>query len=333
MMNPVCVLAGRLHRDYILPPEGRPLIDVPGGDLLYAASGLAVWEGIPALLARVGEEYPHAWLEALARRGWDTRGVRILPEPLDLRRFLAYPDPHTPQTTNPVSHFARLGLTFPKSLLGYQPPGCDDLRQADSASPRLTDIPADYLETHAVHFCPLDYPTASRLLAAFQHAGVTTRTLDPAAGYLNPRAWNEVRLLLQGLTAFLPSEDELRALFWGQTDDLWAMAEAVAACGCELVVVKRGGRGQILYDSASRKRWEVPAYPARLADPTGAGASFCGGFLIGYQQTHDPLEAVLRGNISASLTIEGSGAFHALEALPGLASARLESLRGIVRQV
>ena len=122
-MKPVCVLAGRLNRDYILPPEGRPLIDVPGGDPLYAASGLAVWEGIPALLARVGEEYPHAWLEALARRGWDTRGVRILPEPLDLRRFLAYPDPHTPQTTNPVSHFARLGLTFPKSLLGYHIPG------------------------------------------------------------------------------------------------------------------------------------------------------------------------------------------------------------------
>ncbi len=332
-MNPTFVLAGRLRRDYLIPPEGRPLIDVPGGDLLYAAAGLAVWEGAPALLARVGEEYPQEWLKTLARRGWDTRGVQILAEPLDLRYFLAYLDPHTPQTTNPVSHFARLGLTFPKALLGYQPPLRDDLRQPDPASPRLNDIPADYLEAHAVHFCPLDYPTASRLMAAFQGANVTTRTLDPAAGYMQPRAWNEVRTLLQGLTAFLPAEEELRALFWGQTDDLWAMAEAVAACGCELVVVKRGGRGQMLYDSAARKRWEVPAYPARLADPTGAGASFCGGFLIGYQQTYDPLEAVLHGNISASLTIEGSGAFHALEALPGLARARLESLRGIVRQV
>ncbi len=332
-MNPVFVLAGRLRRDYLLPPLGRPLIDAPGGDLLYAAAGLAVWGGAPALLARVGEEYPQEWLKDFNRRGWDTRGVHILPEPLDLRYFLAYLDPNTPRTTNPVSHFARLGLTFPKALLGYQPTPGDDLRQIHPASPRLTDIPDEYLEARAVHLCPLDYPTASRLLAAFQQAGVTTRALDPAAGYMQPRAWNEVRALLQGLTAFLPSEEELRSLFWGQTDDLWAMAEAVAACGCELVVVKRGGRGQILYDSASRKRWEAPAYPVRLADPTGAGASFCGGFLFGYQQTYDPLEAVLHGNISASLTIEGSGAFHALDALPGLARARLESLRGLVRQV
>jgi len=42
---------------------------------------------------------------------------------------------------------------------------------------------------------------------------------------------------------------------------------------------------------------------------------------------------VLHGSVSASLAIEGSGAFHTLEALPGLAQARLDSLAGIVRQV
>jgi hypothetical protein len=53
--------------------------------------------------------------------------------------------------------------------------------------------------------------------------------------------------------------------------------------------------------------------------------------VAGYQQTYEPLEAVLHGNISASLTLEGSGAFHALDALPGLAQARLETLRDGVR--
>jgi ribokinase len=63
------------------------------------------------------------------------------------------------------------------------------------------------------------------------------------------------------------------------------------------------------------------------------GDSFCGGFIAGLHQDYDPLRAVLCGNISASLTIEGSGAFHALEALPGLAQARLDSLARTVRQV
>jgi ribokinase len=89
----------------------------------------------------------------------------------------------------------------------------------------------------------------------------------------------------------------------------------------------------MLYDAVSKKRWEIPAYPARLDDPTGAGDSFCGGFLAGYQKTFDPLRAVIYGSVSASLTIEGSGAFHALDALPGLAQARLETLSSQVRQV
>jgi ribokinase len=146
-------------------------------------------------------------------------------------------------------------------------------------------------------------------------------------------ALDDVRSLIQGLAAFLPSEQEIRALFWGRTNDLWQMAEELGNFGCELIVVKRGAHGQMLYDSVSKKRWEIPAYPARLEDLTGAGDSFCGGFSAGYQKTFDPLRAVLYGNISASLTIEGSGAFHALDALPGLAQARLDSLSGLVRQI
>jgi sugar/nucleoside kinase (ribokinase family) len=111
------------------------------------------------------------------------------------------------------------------------------------------------------------------------------------------------------------------------------MAEELGRFGCEYIVIKRGASGQMLYDATTKKRWEIPAYPSRLEDLSGAGDSFCGGFLAGYQKTFDPLRAALYGNISASLTVEGCGAFHALEALPGLAQARLESLSGLVRQV
>ena len=111
------------------------------------------------------------------------------------------------------------------------------------------------------------------------------------------------------------------------------MAETIGSFGCELIVVKRGALGQMLYDAVSKKHWEIPAYPARLEDPTGAGDAFCGGFSAGYLKTFDPMQAVLYGSVSASLAIEGSGAFHALDALPGLAQARLEALTGQVRQV
>jgi sugar/nucleoside kinase (ribokinase family) len=169
--------------------------------------------------------------------------------------------------------------------------------------------------------------------AVLRQAEFTTVTLDPSPGYMNPTFWNDVPALITGLTAFLPSEEDLRTLFQGHTKDLWAMAEALAAYDCEIVVIKRGESGQLLYEAATRSHWEIPSYPTRVIDPTGAGDAFCGGFLAGYRRKYDPLEAVLHGNISASLVMEGSGPFYAADALPGLAQARLEALRQSVRKV
>jgi sugar/nucleoside kinase (ribokinase family) len=333
-MEPTFVIAGRLRRDYLLPPEGRPLIDVPGGNLLYAAAGLGVWDRNVGLLARAGEDYPHEWLQTFNKYGWDTRGIHILAGALDLRYFQARLSTGRIERTNLVTHFSRINLPFPKHLLGYQPPSeTDDRKATQPASPRPSDIPPDYLNTHTAHLCPLEYMTTGRLLSTFRQANVTFLTLDPSGAYMNSAAFDDVRSLLQGLTAFLPSEEELRALFWGQTNDLWQMAEALGDFGCELVIIKRGAHGQMLYDSVSKKRWEIPAYPARLEDLTGAGDSFCGGFSAGYLKTFDPLRAVLYGSVSASLTIEGCGAFHALDTLSGLAQARLEALSNRVRQI
>jgi len=346
-MGPQIILAGTLRRDYILPPVGRPLLDVPGGGLLYAAAGASVWTqahglGI-GLLGRVGEDYPHEWLRSFVKRGFNVEGIRILPGHLDLRTFRAYQDPSAVasdqtrgdvQRSNPVAHFARLGLPYPKSLFGYQPPVDRTGSRAPAPdTPHPADIPASYRAARLVHICPLDHLTGSRLVTTFRQAGVKVVTLDPSAALMAPAMLDEVSNLLHGLTAFMPAEEELRALFWSRSDDPWEMVEALAAFGCEFIVVKCGGRGQMLYDAASKKRWEIPAYPARLADPTGMGDSFCGGFIAGLHQDYDPLHAVLCGNISASLTIEGSGAFHALEVLPGLAQARLDSLARTVRQV
>lgn len=331
------IFAGKLQRDFTLFPSGETLFDKPGGNLLYAAAGLLVWEPdtTPGLLARVGEDYPGAWLGNLQQRGLDIRGIRVLSNVPDTRHFTAYLDLQTPQEDNPVSHFARLGLPFPKALLGYQCPAnlLDSRTRLAPTSLHPEDLIPEYQKATIAHMCPVDYLTHSLLPVSLRQAGFTTITLDPSKGYMDSSFYNDVPALLVGLTAFLPSEEELRALFQGRSSDLWEMAEALTVTGCEIIVIKRGERGQMVYESAGHKRWEIPAYPARRVDPTGVGDAFCGGFLAGYCQSFDPLEAALHGNISAALTLEGSGIFYALEALPGLGQARLESLRQAVRQV
>mgnify|MGYP001500438197 CR=1 FL=1 len=156
-MEPSFILVGKLTRDYLLPPVGQPLLDSPGGSLLYAAGGLGVWDAHPGLVGRVGESYPRQWLKDFEKRGWDITGIRIQPGALDQRSFLAYSENFEPSRANPVSHFARRGVPFPKALLGLQPRSDSQTeRKPDPISPMLSDVPYDYLDAGTLHLCPLE---------------------------------------------------------------------------------------------------------------------------------------------------------------------------------
>ena len=97
-----------------------------------------------------------------------------------------------------------------------------------------------------------------------------------------------MKSMVIGLTAFLPSEDQLGQLFLGQTTDIREMIEEVASWGVEIVVVKRAWQGQMVFHSATKKCYEIPAYPSKMVDPTGAGDVFAGGFLAGLAITGSP---------------------------------------------
>jgi sugar/nucleoside kinase (ribokinase family) len=334
-MDVTFVIVGRLSRQYVLPPLGRPLLDAPGGSAMYACGGLLPWASDVGLVARVGEDYPRAWLKSIQARGIDVQGIKILPQSVDLREFIAYEDDFEVTRGSPVSQFARRKLPFPKELLGYQPPPAapEDARRPEFLSPRITEIPAHYRDARALHVCPLDFVTQHQMIMTFKASQVTTLTLDPSSAYMTPAFLQDLRAVLSSLTAFLPSETKLRGLFWGQTYDLWEMMEAVGSLGCEIVAVRRGSTGQAVLDVRGHHRWEIPAYPARPADPTGASDSYAGGFLAGFKRTYDPLQAALHANISASLNVEGTGAFYPGTVLEGLAQARLAGLRDLVTEV
>lgn len=330
-MPPQFLVFGNLTREFLLPAEGQPRLDVAGGSLLYAAAGLKVWESDIGLVGRVGGDYPRAWLNDFKSRGFDTMGIKILPQKLDLREFLSYNEHFETSNANPITQFARRGMTFPKSLLGYQPV---EEREADEAKKLLvTDIPGEYLSARAALLCPMNLSTQNQLIAGLKRGNIHSFILDPLPANMTPRARRELPALLNGVTALLLSQEEMRNLFWGETHDLWKMAEAVSLYGCEYVVIKCGAQGQLLYMAGMKRRVEIPAYPARIADPGGAGNAFDGGFLAGYCKNYDPLEGVFYGSVSASLKLEGSGAFSPLEVMPGLAEARLNAVKGLARDV
>ena len=64
-----------------------------------------------------------------------------------------------------------------------------------------------------------------------------------------------------------------------------------------------------------------------MIDVTGAGDSFCGGFMVGLNQTADPIQAAQMGLVSASLVIEEYGALRALQINKEEAAQRLVAVK------
>lgn len=328
------LVAGRLTRDYLVLPDGRVAVDILGGNLLYTAAGLAMWDEAIGLLARINEDYPQEWIEEIQNRGMDVRGIQVDTQQLEQRNFIAYPLVGQAAYDNPLSHFSRVGKPFPKTLLGYQPQKAStvNLLSQDSAL-RFKDIPFDYLDVTAAHICAMDFPSQTRLPSFLRQGHVTTISLLASDDYMSSVYWERIGTVLKGINAFICTEQQLRGLFLGRSSDLWEMTETISSFGIEFVVVYSDHRRYLLFDHVLNKKYEVPSYNSNVTDPTGSLDSFCGGFLAGLRSHHQALLSVCQGSISASITQEGVGPFYCLDALPRLVQARLDSLKFGVIQV
>lgn len=335
--TPTYLLLGQLSREFLVTAQGKMHLDRPGGNLLYAGGGISIWQNDEAVgfVSRVGENYPRKWLQIFQEYGFNTEGVKILPEEIDHRELLIYTSLRDRATDEPIKHFARMEMSFPKALLGYQ--DTDNLSRAiDKALPttlRQGDIPESFGYASAAHLSPLDFLSHSLMPAALRQLNINTITVDPSKSYMHSDYYDHIGEILTGLTAFIPSDQEVLSLFRGKSEDLWEIAETLGTMGCEFIIITLGSGGQLLYISATGEKYEIPAYPSRLVDITGAGDAFAGGFLAGFKKTYDPVQAVMYGNVSASFTVEGSGAFFLRNMLPGLHQARLETLPEMITRV
>jgi sugar/nucleoside kinase (ribokinase family) len=335
--SPRDLIVGEFQHDFTLRAAEGEAWESPGGSALYAAVGYLVWDKDPApgICTRVGEDFPQGWLDDFRRRGLNLDGVVVLPQSLEYRSCQIIESDHLELVVDPIPHYARAGLPLPPGLLGYTPPNTSGMnrRKARDTAVREDELPADYSSATGAHLCPLDYFSHNLLPAVLRRRGFSTITLSPDMSYMDPAFMGDIPGLVTGLTAFMPGEAELKNLFQGSSADLWEIAAELGRYGCELIVIRREGAGIYLYDSASGKKRIISPYPSRIRHPLGGGDAFCGGFLAGFRRSYDPLQAVYYGSVSYSLVVEGSGPFFALNALPGLAEARLDYLQGCCREV
>ena len=281
------IIVGNLTIDDVVQPDGTSLMGSLGGNSVHASAAALAWVAAAQIVARCGEDFPVSALDRLRDAGADTAGIRNVDGPT-VRNWVIY-------EADGRRHWV------------YRTPRA---RSAEVA-PQPEDIPVTWLEAQQ----PPVVHIAAMPLAAAAAIARSIRARSPQATILldTHEDWQPADPLLETarlVDVFLPSREELSALL-GYDDPVRGTGELTAA-GVRCVVVKLGSEGALVAQPGAAPV-RVPPHPVAVADPTGAGDSFCGAFAAGLALGEDPVEAARRGCATAAAAIGASGSLRLLD--------------------
>ena len=322
------IVIGRISRQTIVNLNQKVYERIPGGPALYSTAGIRCWADHVGIVSEVTPAECTDLFPILDQHQIDHNCVVVSPDAFVEEQFFGYSSPHEPVSRNPIPFFTEIQKTIPRTLLE----GSFPKQVASSISnyyPSL--LPEIYMDASAAHICADDLHHQLKISTLIDKSAVSVLTLLSNKQYMEPGNWDLVMNLMNGLTAFITSSFQLAFLFKNRLEDIRLMVETLHRRGCEYVVLLDGLDGYTLFDVKQNKKVFVPAYPVKVIDPTGMEEAFCGGFLAAMRKTHDPIQAMMSGSVTASLNVEGTGPFFLLEATPGLLEARMERISGWIR--
>ncbi len=296
------VCLGNLSIDDVVLPDGTTCLNCFGGDTIYATLGAHWWSDSVRFVAPVGADYPEENLASLNRSSLETRGL--------------------PRRSIPGVHYRVTYANNNQRTWVMLSNGGDFFE----LSPRMSDIPEDYLAARAFLVLAMDLAAQEALAPALRERG--TLALDPQEEYI---PGNEQRILdlLKHVDIFMPSQEEVFLLL-GHRDFAKACRQ-FAGYGPSAVVIKLGQEGCLIYDARLDSFHRIPIYPANTLDTTGAGDTFCGGFMAMYVRSGDLVRAGLAGAVSASFAVQDFGLNHMFTIPASKARERLGALEAQVQ--
>lgn len=141
--------------------------------------------------------------------------------------------------------------------------------------------------------------------------------------------FEDLKKLMSKVNALIINDDEARSIT--KERNLIIAAEKILEMGPDVVVIKKGEHGSLMYNKAG-DIFVLPAYIAKeVKDPTGAGDSFAGAFMgylakQGQVNTENLKKAIAYGTVMASFTISDFS-------LAGLANTDTKSIENKLKKL
>ena len=288
---------GNVSIDDLVFPDGTTIWCVPGGNSIYSALGMAVWGELPRVVAPIGPDYPVAKLKERI----DLSHCRPIAK--TLRNWGLYEEDGTRQ------FIFRSGM---RNWLDF--------------SPHLTDLDAEPYTF--CHLAPLPWSLHMDLARALRARQTSLISVDLDDRRLSEVPVSEIARLLALVDLFMPSRQDVAEIFPGcsPVDAMKALRELSPETPA--IVIKCGAAGAIAHERGAADYLVSPSATQRAIDETGAGDAFCGGALVGFSRKVKLSEALARGAVSASYSVEGIGSSALLSASREDAEARFNHIIG-----
>jgi sugar/nucleoside kinase (ribokinase family) len=313
-MVPDILILGQITVDDTAPSEPGPWHRRLGGNALYSVAGARLWCSPDriGMVARVPGKLPFDVPSVLRQSGISTLGLKMCEEEALIEWILYEEDgnrqslPRNPALRDPAADIQTLYARY--------------LTHLGNISATAEDIPSEWLPAKAIHLAP-QIIERHRQSSATLAERTEFLSVDPSPHYSRSLSAREIRMLLPGVTAFLPSQAEVQHL--GMISDWREVAKQLANGGFAEVVLKRGRDGCILAENRQSKVETVRTAKSAPVDLTGAGDAFSGAYAACRGLGFSPQEAAIRAVVTSAMVIECSGTEAALRLDPIEAQARL----------
>jgi sugar/nucleoside kinase (ribokinase family) len=301
------IVAGKLAYDYIIAEDGVLTENLLGGNGIFAALGVSAYLAPVRLISRRGVDFPLKWLALLEERGIDISFIQLLPRPHDFKGVMKYQRGGSRKKVTAIDEkiddaelqkYVNYRLNWGETL--------EDFYQFTYFPDPYSERAEDILAAPGVLICSAKAVQQGEWIQRIRKINPQLKlVMDSPIEGEHGRVPEHFFSILEGVDCFLPSEVEMETLF--PDLPLETAMKTIARKGPQGVVVKQGAKGALLYERITDTFWKIPSFPVEAVDPTGAGDSFCGGFLAGWSGTKDLKEGVVWGNAVASATVSTSG--------------------------
>lgn len=322
---PRLVAVGNTFIDCILMPDASIHPFVCGGNALYMAAGMNLWTTGVGVLSRIGIDYPVQFLDDVTAAGIDISGIKRLPVQHALVSGFQYHEDGSRDYFWPdleKLHLGKMGGSQTEII-----PATKEPEEASDFDPIVADIPDEYWNAQGFGIGSMGAQSQLAFVDAFSSKNkmITWDSPDPNGSEAMIIPW------ISKATAFIPSFEEMDWFF--NSHNYQKEIEYLATLGSQVVGLKLGSQGSLMMDVRNQHLWHIPPLGLTVKDPTGAGDAYCGGFLAGYLETGDVLQAALMATVSSSIVIEEFDVRYVFRFGRKDALERLKTLRSMVKQI